>query len=177
MVQEIRARTENFLRLCVQQVKILSLKPCTDLTFAPSLTSIFAGLVSYGISFSKNNNFASWRIFLLTIGLFTVAAGAVVFVYLPDSPVKAKRFTDAEKVAVLLRVADNQSGTQNSKIKTEQLRVVFKDPGVWLVMISVLMLSVPTSIPNFSSILLTTFGYTPQQAVSDAQNPLLRIGC
>ncbi|KAF2094354.1 MFS transporter [Rhizodiscina lignyota] len=130
-----------------------------------SFTSIFGGLVSYGISFSKNNNFASWRIFLLTIGLFTAVAGVVVFFYLPDSPVKARRFTDAEKVATLLRVKDNQSGTQNAKIKADQLRLVFKDPGVYLVGLSVLMLSVPTSIPNFASILLTTFGYTPQQAL------------
>ena len=92
----------------------------------------------------------------------------MVFLYLPDSPVKAKRFTDAEKVATLLRVKDNQSGTQNAKIKTEQLRLVFRDPGVWLIGLSVLMLSVPTAIPNFASILLTTFGYTPQQAVRNA---------
>ncbi|EHY53334.1 hypothetical protein HRR83_003543 [Exophiala dermatitidis] len=130
-----------------------------------SLTSIFAGLVSYGISFSKNSNFASWRIFLLTIGLVTVVAGFFVFLYLPDSPVKARKFTDAEKVATLLRVKDNQSGTQNAKIKTDHLRLVFKDPGVWLVAVSVVMLSVGTAIPNFASILLTTFGYTPQQAL------------
>ncbi|KAK5268381.1 hypothetical protein LTR99_004214 [Exophiala xenobiotica] len=130
-----------------------------------SLTSIFAGLVSYGASFSENGHFASWRIFLLTIGLATVAVGFVVFMFLPDSPVKARRFTDAEKVATLLRVKDNQSGTQNAKIKTDQIRLVFKDPGVWLIAVSVLCLSVPTSIPNFSSILLTTFGYTPRQAL------------
>lgn len=129
------------------------------------MTSIFAGLVSYGISFSKNAHFARWRIFLFTIGLVTVVAGFLVFIFLPDSPVKARRFTDAEKVATLLRVKDNQSGTQNAKIKTNQLRLVFRDPGVWLVAVSVVMLSVPTAIPNFSSILLTTFGYTPQQAV------------
>ncbi|KAK6369360.1 hypothetical protein LTS17_009703 [Exophiala oligosperma] len=130
-----------------------------------SLTSIFAGLVSYGASFSDNGHLASWRIFLLTIGLATVAIGFVVFLYLPDSPVKARRFTDAEKVATLLRVKDNQSGTQNSKIKTDQLRLVFKDPGVWLIAVSVVCLSVPTAIPNFSSILLTTFGYTPREAL------------
>lgn len=75
------------------------------------------------------------------------------------------RFTDVERVAVLLRVKDNHSGTQNAKIKIEHLRLVWKDSGVWLIGLSVLMLSVPTSIPNFASILLTTFGYTPQQAV------------
>lgn len=90
----------------------------------------------------------------------------MVFIFLPDSPVKARNFTDAEKVATLLRIKDNQSGTQNAKIKTEHLKVIFKDPGVLLVAVSIVCLSVPTSIPNFSSILLTTFGYTPRQAVS-----------
>jgi sugar phosphate permease len=131
-----------------------------------SLTSIFAGLVSWGVSHTHNKSFASWRIFLLTIGLVTVVVGVIVFFYLPDSPVKARRFTDAEKVATLLRVKDNQSGTQNAQIKRSQILKTFKDPGVYLVAVSVVLLSVPTAIPNFSSILLTTFGYTSQQAVS-----------
>lgn len=37
-----------------------------------------------------------------------MVVGALVAVYLPDSPVKAKRFTDAEKVAALLRTKENQ---------------------------------------------------------------------
>ena len=78
-------------------------------------------------------------------------------------------FYDAEKVAALLRVKDSQSGTQDAEIKTDQLLLVIKDPGVWLVAVSVLMLSVPTSIPNFSSILLTTFGYSPRQVVSNSR--------
>ncbi|ETN37999.1 uncharacterized protein HMPREF1541_07622 [Cyphellophora europaea CBS 101466] len=130
-----------------------------------SLTSIFAGLVSWAISFSTHRDFAPWRVFFLTIGLVTIIAGVVVFMYLPDSPVKAKRFTDAEKVATLLRIKDNQSGTQNAKIKKEQLKTVLKDPGVYLIAISIVCLSVPTAIANFSSILLATFGYTPREAL------------
>ena len=34
--------------------------------------------------------------------------GALVAIFLPDSPVKARRFTDAEKVAALMRVKGNQ---------------------------------------------------------------------
>ena len=34
--------------------------------------------------------------------------GLMVCLFLPDSPVKAKRFTDGEKVAALLRTKDNQ---------------------------------------------------------------------
>ncbi|KAK4986705.1 hypothetical protein LTR50_005150 [Elasticomyces elasticus] len=72
-----------------------------------SLTQIFGGALAYGVSFAKSS-FASWRIFYLAIGVMTVIMGAVVAVMLPDSPVKAKRFTDAEKVAALMRVKDNQ---------------------------------------------------------------------
>lgn len=52
-----------------------------------SLTQIFGGAVAYGASFS-NSSFASWRIFMLTIGLMTIVIGGFVFMFLPDSPVK-----------------------------------------------------------------------------------------
>jgi len=72
-----------------------------------SLTQIFGGLLAYGISFAKTD-FASWRIFFVVIGGLTMVVGALVCVLLPDSPVKAKRFSDAQKVAALMRVKNNQ---------------------------------------------------------------------
>ena len=63
---------------------------------------------------------------------------------LPDSPVKAVRFTEAERVAALLRVKENQSGTQNAKLKKEQVLESVRDIRIWLVFLSVLL----TSIPN-----------------------------
>jgi ACS family allantoate permease-like MFS transporter len=128
-------------------------------------TQILGGAVAYGASFSKSH-FASWRIFFLAIGAMTVVIGAVVGLLLPDSPVKAKRFSDAEKVAALLRVKDNQSGTQNSHLKKQQVLETFKDPRVWLVGLATMLSSIPNGgISNFSSILLTTFGYSSQEAL------------
>ena len=72
-----------------------------------SLTQIFGGFLAYGVDFA-HTNFAKWRIFFIAIGGLTIIVGGLVAVFLPDSPVKAKRFTDAEKVAVLLRVKNNQ---------------------------------------------------------------------
>lgn len=136
-----------------------------SVTNRPSLTSIIGGLIAYGASFTTGK-FASWRIFLLTIGLFTIIVGFLVFWYLPDSPVKALRFTEAEKIAALLRVKENQSGTQNSRLKGDQIVESLKDVRVWLVALSVMLTSIPNGgLSNFSSILLTTFGYTSQQAV------------
>jgi MFS family permease len=87
-----------------------------------SLTQIFGGLVAYGVSFAKTK-FASWRIFFVAIGAMTIFIGVLVCIFLPDSPVKAKRFTDAEKVAALMRTKNNQSGTQNAHLKKEQVSV------------------------------------------------------
>jgi MFS transporter, ACS family, allantoate permease len=72
-----------------------------------SLTQIFGGLLGYGVSFT-HNKFASWRIFFLSIAALTIIVGGLVCILLPDSPVKAKRFTDGEKVAALMRVKGNQ---------------------------------------------------------------------
>ncbi|KIW13952.1 hypothetical protein PV08_06733 [Exophiala spinifera] len=130
-----------------------------------SITQIFGSAVAYGASFSKTG-FASWRIFFLIIGLMTILFGFLVFMFLPDSPVKAVRFTDAEKIAALLRVKENQSGTQNATLKKAQVFESLKDVRVWLVFLSVLLTSIPNGgLSNFSSILLTTFGYTSQQAL------------
>ena len=149
---------------------------------ANSLTSIFGGCISYGASFT-HGAFASWRIFVLTIGLCTIIIGALVFIFLPDSPVRARRFTDAEKIAALLRVKDNQSGTQNATIKVSQVLESFKDLRVWLVALSVMLTSIPNGgLSNFSSILLTTFGYSSQQALilnlpNGAIGAVTVIGC
>jgi hypothetical protein len=41
-------------------------------------------------------------------GALTIIVGALMCVFLHDSPVKVKRFTDAEKVAALMRVKESQ---------------------------------------------------------------------
>ena len=130
-----------------------------------SLTQIVGGAIAYGASFT-HSKFASWRIFFLVIGLLTIIIGFAVFCLLPDSPVKAKRFTEAEKVAALLRVKENQSGTQNATLKKAQVFEALRDIRVWLVALSVCLTSIPNGgISNFSSILLTTFGYSSQKAL------------
>lgn len=47
--------------------------------------------------------------------------------FLPDSPVKAVQFTDAGKIAALLRTKENLSGTQNAKLKKAQVIESLKD--------------------------------------------------
>ncbi|KAH8802973.1 major facilitator superfamily domain-containing protein [Xylogone sp. PMI_703] len=129
------------------------------------LASMFGGFLAYGTSFA-HTEFAPWRIFFLVIGIITIFIGALVCIFLPDSPVKAKRFSDAEKMAALIRVKDNQSGTQNAVFKKEQMIETFKDFRTWIVCICTLLGSIPNGgISSFSNILLTTFGYSARQAL------------
>ena len=72
-----------------------------------SITQVVGGAVAYGVSF-LHGDFATWRIFYIIIGGITIIVGALVAIFLPDSPVKAKYLTSAEKVAILRRVRENQ---------------------------------------------------------------------
>lgn len=58
------------------------------------------------------------------------------------------------------------SGTQNARLKKDQVLETLKDGRVWLVCLATMLSSIPNGgLSNFSSILLTTFGYTSQQAL------------
>lgn len=127
--------------------------------------SIVGSLVAYGVS-HIDTDFAVWRIFFLILGAITIATGVLLCIFLPDSPVRARRFTDAEKVAALLRNRDNFTGTQNSKIKKDQVYEALRDGRVWFVALIALLNAIPGGgLTTFGSILVTTFGYTSQQAL------------
>ncbi|KAK7705863.1 hypothetical protein SLS64_007811 [Diaporthe eres] len=107
-----------------------------------NFSMMVGGSVSYGVSFIESR-FAVWRIFYLVIGLLTICSGVIICLFLPDSPVRARRFTEAEKAAVLLRIRDNQSGTQNAKIKKPQIVEALKDGRVLLVAFATLLIAIP----------------------------------
>jgi ACS family allantoate permease-like MFS transporter len=51
-------------------------------------------------------------------------------------------------------------------LKKDQLFETFKDVRVWLVCLCTMLSSIPNGgLSNFSSILLTTFGYSPREAL------------
>lgn len=66
--------------------------------------------------------------------------------YLPDSPMTAKGFTDGEKAAVLLRIKANHSGTQNAHIKKSQVNPLSD----YLFHVFITILSMRSNIYRFS---------------------------
>lgn len=82
------------------------------------VSGLVGSLTAYSVSFI-NSSFATWRLFFVILGGINVMTGVVLCIFLPDSPVRARRFTDAEKVAALLRARDNFTGT-NAKHQAQE---------------------------------------------------------
>lgn len=106
------------------------------------LGQIIGGLVSYGFQhMGPDAKLAGWRTMFLTLGLVTVIVGSCVFLFLPDTPMKARWLTDNEKVALLKHVSVNQTGIDNRKFRGKEILEALVDPQIYLLLLSVVLVS------------------------------------
>ncbi|KUL81813.1 hypothetical protein ZTR_11436 [Talaromyces verruculosus] len=124
------------------------------------LSSVFSGLVSYGIGHT-HTNLHPWRLLFLVLGAFTILWAVVIYVFLPDSPVKCWYMTDREKYVCLERVKDNNTGVEDKKIKWYQVRECLMDPKTWLLVLFSLAQNIPNGgLVTFASIIVSGLGYS-----------------
>lgn len=126
---------------------------------APAVSS----LASYGFLHYTNSNpnlhFKSWQILFLVFGIITIFVGILVLLFLPDNPMKS-RLSAEEKVFVIERLRENQTGIENKKLKRHQLKEVFLDVRTWLLSLVVITTNVPNgAVSSFSSLIISGFGY------------------
>ena len=93
---------------------------------------IVGGVVSYAFQQVKRERFEGWRIMFVVLGIVTVVVGVVIWLVLPDNPMKARWLSEAEKGALLRHVAVNRTGIENRKFKLSQVLEVFMDVQLWL---------------------------------------------
>lgn len=96
---------------------------------------ILGGIISYGFQHVKNPNFQGWKVMFIVMGLITSLIGVATFWILPDTPMKAKFLSDAEKTALLNHVAVNKTGIENHNFKLAHLKEIFLDIQIWLMVI------------------------------------------
>lgn len=107
------------------------------------LGQITGGAVSYGFQHVTGGGMAGWRIMFVTLGMITVVVGLCTFAFLPDTPMKARWMTDAEKVALLKHVSVNQTGIDSKKFRPKQILEALMDPQMWLMTLSVVLVRLP----------------------------------
>ncbi|KAJ5676638.1 uncharacterized protein N7477_002271 [Penicillium maclennaniae] len=94
------------------------------------LGAMVGGILTYGIG--QIETIAVWRAIFLILGGITVAWGVVMFLFLPDDVISAKRFTLEEKALLIGRSRLGRTGVMNYQIKWYQIREALADAEVWI---------------------------------------------
>jgi sugar phosphate permease len=106
----------------------------------------------------------SWQWLFLAYGVISVVYGAFVGWWMPDSPMRAKCFSEEDKKLIVERVRDNQTGIQNREFKKYQVWEALKDPQAWGYALIQLCTTLPTSgLGSFQGIIIQSFGFTTLQ--------------
>lgn len=92
------------------------------------LQQIIGGLCAFGFSFvPESSAIKSWQALFMTYGIMTVFWGVFVLFWMPDSPMKAKCWTEEDKKLMVERVRENQTGLQSRVFRKEQVWDAFTD--------------------------------------------------
>jgi MFS family permease len=116
---------------------------------------IVGGLLAYCFSLITGGPLKSWQVLFLVYGIISVCFGAFVLFWMPDSPMRAKCFSEADKRLMVERVRSNQTGVQNRVFKKYQVYEALKDPQTWCYAGIQFFTTLPTSgLGSFSGIII-----------------------
>jgi hypothetical protein len=125
---------------------------------------IVGGLLAYCFSLITHGPLKSWQAIFMTYGCFSVLWGVFVLYWLPDSPMRAKCFSEADKKLMVERVRSNQTGVQNRQWKKYQFIEALKDPQTWCYGLIQICTTLPTSgLGGFANIIIKGLHFTTLQ--------------
>lgn len=128
------------------------------------MQQIVGGLLAYCFTLITTGPLKNWQWIFLIYGVVSVIFGFFVGYYMPDSPMRAKCFTEEEKHLIVERVRDNQTGVQNRTFKKEQLIEALLDPQIWGYALIALCTTLPTSgLGSFGGIIIKSLGFSTLQ--------------
>jgi hypothetical protein len=122
---------------------------------------IVGGLLAYCFSLiGRNRVITGYQAIFITYGTFSVLWGGFVLWFLPDSPMRAKCFSEDDKRLMVERVRTNQTGLQNKKFRKEQAFEALRDPQIWCYCLIQICTTLPTSgLGAFYNIVIRDLGF------------------
>ncbi|KAK0662907.1 putative transporter [Lasiodiplodia hormozganensis] len=103
----------------------------------------------------------SWQALFICYGCFSVLWGVFVLFWLPDSPMRAKCFSEEDKRLMVERVRSNQTGLQNKTFRWDHVREAFTDPQLYCYCLIAICTTLPTSgLGAFANIIITGFNFS-----------------
>ncbi|KAI0143477.1 major facilitator superfamily domain-containing protein [Xylariaceae sp. FL1272] len=117
---------------------------------------IVGGLLAYLFTLITTGPLKSWQWLFLSYGIISIFFGVFVFFYMPDSPMRAKCFSEEDKRLMVERVRENQTGLQNRTFKKEHVYDALTDPQTWCYAIIQLTTTLPTSgLGSFANLIIS----------------------
>ncbi|KAK5159399.1 hypothetical protein LTS14_002541 [Recurvomyces mirabilis] len=142
-----------------EQLLIVSLWYCMN-----GMQQIVGGLLAYCFTLIQHGPLKSWQAIFITYGCFSVLWGCFVLWWMPDSPMRAKCFSEEDKHLMVERVRSNQTGLQNKHFRPEQVKEALMDPQIWCYCLIQISTTLPTSgLGAFYAIIIKDFGFTTLQ--------------
>ncbi|ORY55613.1 major facilitator superfamily transporter [Pseudomassariella vexata] len=117
---------------------------------------IVGGLLAFCFTLIKTGPLKSWQWLFMSYGIVSIFFGLFVLWWMPDSPMRAKCFSEEDKHLMVERVRDNQTGMQNRTFKKEQVYDALTDPQTWCYAGIQLCTTLPTSgLGSFANIIIS----------------------
>ncbi|KAJ5652920.1 hypothetical protein N7507_010346 [Penicillium longicatenatum] len=127
---------------------------------------IVGGLLAYCFTLiGRDKVLKSWQALFLSYGVLSVFWGLFVIWYMPDSPMRAKCFSEEDKHLMIERLRSNQTGIQNREFRSYQVWEALRDPQTWCYCSIQIFTTLPTSgLGAFAGIIMTGFNFTTLQS-------------
>lgn len=107
-----------------------------------------------------------WKYQFMMIGSITALWGLIMFLVLPDNPLKARFLNERMKAIAVKRMRLELTGIENKSIKGNQIREAFRDPKNWLAVSFIFSINLTNgALGGFGSVITTNFGYTQFKSI------------
>ncbi|KAK0908338.1 hypothetical protein LTS16_014886 [Friedmanniomyces endolithicus] len=124
------------------------------------VVNILGSLLTYGLGHIQSKVLHSYQIIFLFCGCLTVAFSALVFVFLPDSPMQARFLTSDDKLIAIERLRMNQQGISSGEWRWDHVRDCLLDVKTWLWVAMLMAISIPSGgISTFGPLIVKSFGF------------------
>lgn len=116
---------------------------------------ILQSFIAYGVGHIHVPGVPVWRWFFIIFGIVGLLWAAVLWLFMPDTPMTARFLTEREKSIAVERLRDNRTGIQSTEFKKEQLVEALLDIKVWYGFFYSIACVVPsTAVANFGGLII-----------------------
>jgi sugar phosphate permease len=111
----------------------------TEFVTRAGFQGIITSLLGYGFYHVVDKPLKGWQYMILMISIVSIILGIFIGWWMPDSPTKAKCFSEEDKLLLVERVRANDQGIKNVKWIPAQMREAFTDPVIYMLFFAMVL--------------------------------------